>query len=222
MAALAMILSSSTARAAQIVMDEAGINAIFSQISFGETPISIRFNAPREIVAPELLVINDITELQALYSLAGDAAPTVVAFFVNEVDACGQVEPNVNGLYYGCAQLPGHIFVEDFTGAQLAPAILMAHELGHNLNLGHDLLSPGNLMDPFFPHGPNLTEEQVAAILQSPLVQTDSTGQRFIQITPIAIVDTPEPSTLLLLGPALGALLIVRRRASVSKSGENL
>ncbi|MBV9306258.1 MAG: PEP-CTERM sorting domain-containing protein, partial [Acidobacteriaceae bacterium] len=55
-----------------------------------------------------------------------------------------------------------------------------------------------------------LTEEQVATILQSPLVQTDATGQRFIQITPIAIVAAPEPPTLLLLlgAVALGALLL--------------
>ena len=34
-------------------------------------------------------------------------------------------------------------------------------------------------------------------ILQSSLVQTGPTGQKFIQITPIAIVATSEPATLL-------------------------
>jgi hypothetical protein len=53
-----------------------------------------------------------------------------------------------------------------------------------------------------------LTEEQVAIILQSPLVQTDPTGQKFIEITPIAIVAAPEPTTVLLLG-GLGVLLVV-------------
>jgi len=65
-------------------------------------------------------------------------------------------------------------------------------------------------MAPFYPPGTELTEDQVAIILQSPLVQTDSTGRRFIQITPIAIVASPEPSTLLLLGAAFGALLIIK------------
>jgi len=54
---------------------------------------------------------------------------------VDQLNACRTVESNVNGAYYGCAQLPGHFFVEDFTAAELAPATLMGHELGHNLNL---------------------------------------------------------------------------------------
>jgi len=65
-----------------------------------------------------------------------------------------------------------------------------------------------------FPHEPpDLFEEQVGTILQSPLVQTDATGHRFVQITPIAIV-APEPSTLMLLGAALGALFIIKTKKS--------
>jgi hypothetical protein len=208
MAALAILLSPALAEAAQVVLDEVGMNAIFSQASFGDTTISIRFNPPRQIVAPELLVIDNLTQLQALFNLAPDPAPTVDAFFVDELNACGAVEPQVNGKLAGCAQLPGHVFVEDFNFAELSPATLMGHELGHNLNLQHDFFDFLNLMAPIFPPGPNVTEEQVATILQSPLVQTDPTGQRFIVITPIAIV-VPEPSTLLLL---IGALLILRQR----------
>jgi hypothetical protein len=59
-----------------------------------------------------------------------------------------------------------------------------------------------------FPPETALTGDQVAIILESPLVQTDPSGQRFIEITPIAIVAVPEPATLLLLGGALGVLLI--------------
>jgi len=210
MAALAILLSSAIAEAGSIVIDEAEMNAIFSQPSFDGTPVSIRFNPPEQIVAPELLVINNLTDLQALYNLAPDPAPTVDAFFVDELNACGAVEPQVNGALAGCAQLPGHVFVEDFNFAELSPATLMGHELGHNLNLQHDFFDFLNLMAPIFPPGPNVTEEQVATILLSPLVQTDAKGQRFIQITPIAIVDAPEPSTLLLLIAALGALLVKR------------
>jgi hypothetical protein len=213
LAALAILLSPALAEAAQIVIDEAGMNAIFSQASFGDTTISIRFNPPRQIVAPELLVINTLAQLQALFNLAPDPAPTVDALFVDELNACGGVEPQVNGALAGCAQLPGHVFVEDFNFAELSPATLMGHELGHNLNLQHDFFDFLNLMAPIFPPGPNVTEEQVATILQSPLVQTDSTGQRFVEITPIAIVAAPEPSTLLLLIAALGALLIIRQRS---------
>jgi hypothetical protein len=211
MAALAVLLLPAIAEAASITIDEAGMNAIFSQASFDGTPISIRFNTPVQIVAPQLLRINTLADLQALYKLAPDPAPTVDAFFVDDLNACGTVEPTVNGALAGCAQLPGHIFVEDSAAAELSPATLMGHELGHNLNLEHDFFSALNLMSPFFPHGPDLTDDQVATILQSPLVQTDSTGKRFIQITPIAIL-APEPSTLLLLGAAFGALLIIKRR----------
>jgi hypothetical protein len=214
MAALSILLSPAIAKAASIVIDEAEMNAIFSQPSFDGTPVSIRFNPPEQIVAPELLVINNLTELQALFNLAPDPAPTVDAFFVDQLNVCGSVEPKVNGAVAGCAQLPGHIFVEDLAAAELSPATLMGHELGHNLNLEHDFFDFINLMSPLFPHGPNLTEEQVTTILQSPLVQTDSTGHRFIQITPIAIVAAPEPSTLLLLGAALGALLIIKPKKS--------
>jgi hypothetical protein len=187
------------------------MQAIFSQPSFNATPVSIRFNPPRAIVAPELLDIRTLADLKALYNLAPDPTPIVDAFFVDQINACSTVEPAINGVVFGCAQLPGHVFVEDSRAAELSPATLMGHELGHNLNLEHDLFHSDNLMAPFFPHGTALTEEQVAIILQSPLVQTDSTGQTFIQITPIAIVAAPEPSTLLLLGGALGALLIISR-----------
>ena len=214
MAALAILVSSAIAEAAHVVIDETEMNAIFSQLSFGNTPISIRFNPAKQVVAPELLVIDNLTELQRLYNLATDPAPTVTAFFVDQLNACAAVEPNVTGTYAGCAQLPGHLFVEDFTFAELTPGPLIGHELGHTLNLEHDFFDGLSLMAPIFPMGPNLTEGQVATILQSPLVQTDSTGHRVIQITPIAIVGVPEPSTLLLLGAALGALPIIKTRKS--------
>jgi hypothetical protein len=214
MAVLTILWLPAIGEAGSVVIDEAGMNAIFSQSSFGDTPISIRFNPARTIVAPDLLVIDNLTELQALYALATDPAPTVVAFFVDQIDACGTVEEaNVSGAYYGCAQLPGRFMVLDSSAAELYPATLMGHELGHNLNLMH---IPIGLMSFFLPHDPpDLFEDQVATILQSPLVQTDpTTGQRFIQITPIAIVGAPEPSTLLLLSAALGALLVSKTKKS--------
>ena len=203
---LAVFVLPATSEAASITIDPPEMEAIFSQASFDSTPINIRFNAPRFIVAPELLDIKNQADLKALYHLAPDPAPTVDAFFVNQIDACGFPEPTTTGILAGCAQLPGHVFVEESEAAELSPATLMGHELGHNLNLQHDFFSSANLMAPFFPHGTTLADEQVATILQSQLVQTNSTGQRFIQITPIAIVAAPEPSTLLLLGAALGAL----------------
>ena len=89
------------------------------------------------------------------------------------------------------------------------PATLMGHELGHNLNLQHVPLNPGNLMSFFFPHGAELTDNQVTTILESPLVQTDLSGDRFIQIAPI-LISAPEPATLTLLASALLCAVLVK------------
>ena len=56
-------------------------------------------------------------------------------------------------------------------------------------------------------------------ILESPLVQTDPSGQRFIEITPIAIVAVPEPTTFLIFGGALGMLLIATAINRPTKTG---
>lgn len=208
-AAAVLTLPSATAFAGFITIDQAGMDAIFSQSSFGSTPVDIRFNPPETIVDPNLLVIDDPSDLAALVALAPDPAPTVDAFFVDQIDVCGfEQEPTVNGSFAGCAQLPGHVFVEDSALAVPEAAPLMGHELGHNLNLQHNLFSQADLMWPFYPPGTELTEQEVALLLQSPLVQTDPTGQKFIAITPIAIVATSEPATFLLLGGSLGVLLI--------------
>ena len=52
LAALAILLSSAIGQAASVVIDEAGVNAIFSQDSFGDTPVSIRFNPSRQSSLP--------------------------------------------------------------------------------------------------------------------------------------------------------------------------
>jgi hypothetical protein len=161
-------------------------------------------------------VIKSEAHLSALYKLAPDPAPIIDAFFVDTLDACANVEPSVNGIFAGCAQLPGHLFVEETDLAKEAPAALMGHELGHNLNLQHDFFSAANLMAPFFPPGTELTEDQVGQILQSPLIQTDSTGHKFIEVAPIAIVAAPEPSAALLFLAGLALLLVILTRTQAS------
>jgi len=191
-----------------ITIDPAGMNAIFSQSSFDGTPIDIRFNPARTIVDSNLLNIDSAANLAALVDLAPDPAPVVDAFFVDQIGVCGfEQEPVINGSFAGCAQLPGHVFVEDSEDAVLSTAPLMGHELGHNLNLQHNLFSPEDLMWPLFPPGTLLTEQEVNLIFQSPLVQTDTSGEKFIQITPIAIVAT-EPPTLL-LGATLALVIVI-------------
>jgi len=87
--AAAMLSLSSSAKAGFITIDPAGMSAIFSQPSFDGTPVDIRFNPPRLIIDPELLVINTQTQLTALVDLAPDPAPVVDAFFVDQLNAGG-------------------------------------------------------------------------------------------------------------------------------------
>jgi ethanolamine transporter EutH len=51
-ALVTLALSSAVVQGASVVLDVPGMDAIFSQASFGSTPIDIRFDAPRAIVAP--------------------------------------------------------------------------------------------------------------------------------------------------------------------------
>ena len=88
LAAAMLALSSATATAGFITIDQVGISAIFSQPSFDGTPIDIRFYPPRLIVDPELLDINSQAQLTALVDLAPDPAPIVDAFFVDQLNAC--------------------------------------------------------------------------------------------------------------------------------------
>ncbi len=218
--AVAALFVAPFAQAAYVTIDEAGLDAIFSQASFGSRTVDIRIGSVSQIVAPNLLDITTDAEISQLFGLHVGSAFDVNFYFVDTISACGGLNPNI----IGCGELPGNDFVveSDFaagpTGAQL-----LAHELGHNLGLAHvDQSLTERLMNPFLFGGTLLSAGEVAQLLLSPLVRTDLNGQRYININPVLIIasvrnNVPEPASLGLLFGALLAAGLGTRRATRSQ-----
>ena len=215
---LAALLAAPFAQAAFITTNEAGLDAIFSQTSFGVQTVDIRIGAVTQLVRPDLLAITTDSEIFDLFGQHVGGANSVNFYFVDTISSCGVVNPNI----IGCGETPGNDFVvESIWAADNTPQTggysfgeqLLAHELGHNLGLGHR--SGNNLMNPFINGYGDLNAAEVTTILASNLVQTDAGGQRFIMINPVLVVNgVPEPSSLLLVLGALGAALGVFGRQS--------
>lgn len=198
------LLFVSLTQAAFITTQEAALDSIFSQTSFGNMPIDIRIGAATELVFPDLLDITTNAEISTLFGMHVGLATVVNFYFVDTIDACGGV---INPGIVGCGELPGNDFVvESAFAAGGFGGELLAHELGHNLGLAH--VNGNLLMNPFLNGFTDITAGEVNIIHNSPLVQTD--GQRYwIDINPVLIVaeptnQVPEPSVLLLFLLSLG------------------
>lgn len=212
--ALVALLAAPYAQAAFVTLNETGMDAIFSQASFGNNKVDIRYGAVTQLVRPDLLTITADSQVSTLFGLHAGGANVVNFYFVDTLDACGGFDVN----YIGCGEFPGNDFVVESIWAAdntLQPGgfsfgeQLLAHELGHNLGLDHR--NGNDLMNPFINGWGDLDASEVATILASPLIQFDASGQRYVQINPVLIVaaDTrnlPEPSTILLVLAALAAI----------------
>ncbi|NQZ23806.1 MAG: PEP-CTERM sorting domain-containing protein [Colwellia sp.] len=204
----ASLLIAPLSQAGFITTQETALDAIFSQTSFGNMPIDIRIGTASELVFPSLLDITSSAEISQLFGMHVGLSTIVNFYFVDTISACGG---SINPGIVGCGEYPGNDFVvESSFAAGGFGGELLAHELGHNLGLGH--LNGSFLMNPFLNNFTEITNSEVSIIRNSPLVQTD--GQLFwIDINPVLIVaaatiptPVPEPSVLLLFLIAFGLM----------------
>ena len=216
--AVALIGCTGVASAAMVSFNEVAMDTIFSQASFGGRNIDIRFNTPLSVIAPGLLSIDSDAEFSGSASSLSALAvqlripnSTVSVFFVDAITFCGSSGSNI----IGCGSNPGGLIaLQSAAAARANGAVLMAHELGHNLGLSHQAGS-GNLMNSRLTSATFLSESQANTILGSRLVLMDG-AQRYISITPVAVLAAvPEPHTWAML--SLGLLGVAgwarRRRA---------
>ena len=184
------------------------LNAIYGQDAFGLTPVAINWLAPgTTVVGSDLASIDSNSDFDTLANLHQGSPNTITAFFVDAINFCG----GPGGGIVGCASIGGNAFmVNSSFAAGSSGALTLAHELGHNLGLGHVAGSNTNLMNPAV--GSQLLSNvgqfsQVGIILASPRVQTALDGSRFIDIIPVAVVAViPEPHQYLLM--ALGLVVV--------------
>lgn len=201
-----LVVPANTSSAAVVTLNEAGMDAIYSQAGFGMTPVDIRFNATVTLIKPQHLILDNAAEVTTLFGLSPTASPTVNLFFVDSILGCGATAgPGITG----CASQPGNdIVVRSTTAAGANGAENSAHELGHNFGLPHMNVA-GNLMTATGFGNLALTAGQIATILASNLIQTDMAGAKFVQITPV-LIDAPEPATMCLV--AFAAVPYIFRR----------
>jgi len=212
-ALLVLLLSPTSAWAAFVTTNESEMDAVFSQDSFGLNKIDIVFNSTITIQNSSLLNIDSEDKINQLFHglNTGVTWPTVNLFFVDTISYCSGYNTSI----IGCASFPGNdIVVESAYAAGSKGAELLAHELGHNLGLGHNVPEL-NLMHGTINENTDLTAAQVVTILGSGLVQNiPSDGDLYrIEITPILIAAVPLPGALVLLLSGLSFFGIASRRA---------
>ncbi|MGY5452528.1 hypothetical protein ACVFI8_16525 [Agarivorans sp. MS3-6] len=178
-----LLLIAPSIYAAFITTNEAALDDIYSQASFGNRIIDIRIGTATELVFPELLDITTGAEVSQLFNQHLGPANVVNFFYIDTISACGNF---TSRSIVGCGEYFGNDFVvESSFAAGRYGGELLAHELGHNLGLPH--LAGSYLMNPGLNNRTLITEPEVTRIFRSPLVQSDDSSF-WIDITPVLIV----------------------------------
>lgn len=201
-------LPSVVVEASWITTNETMLDAIFSQPSFGLSPIDIRFEPAVTVVDSDLVTIDSAFDYSLMFALAPNPGTHINMFFVDAINWCGSPGTNI----VGCGAPSGSVLaVDSLVASGSFGAELNAHEMGHNLGLGHT--SGAGLMGAKLNGDTALSIAETSIILASPLVQSDVLG-RFIRVTPVLVRATavPEPTCTMFICFAAGAVGFCRRR----------
>lgn len=237
---LTLTLGAGPGRAVSFDVVEPQIDAIFGQPSFDASPIDIRFRPLIELHGlPGFAVFDTATDGLFAYDRLRTSPDNVAAmFFIDDFVSSGGFSPIVGlALVSGRDGSPSANLSAIDSGYIAAnpehSAWLIAHELSHNLGLGHggcgasggadcgaaDLMSP--VLGP--RPGTLIWESQVATILRQPLVRASPAGL-FVEIQPYRVTAFAVPSPVPVSGSGafmLGALLAVAalgRRSGIARA----
>ncbi|GAC99977.1 hypothetical protein [Agarivorans albus] len=213
-----LLFVSSMVQAAFITTNEAAMDEIYSQASFGQNIIDIRIGTASELVFPELLDITTSAEVTQLFNQHVGPANVVNFYFIDTISACGSFV--LTGIV-GCGEYFGNDFVvESSYAAGSFGGELLAHELGHNLGLPH--MNGAFLMNPSLNNQTLITPDEVTRIFNSPLVQGDE-DYYWIDINPVLIVaEATRVSEPLSAGLFAGILLMLAWRNAGFKTNKGV
>ena len=194
---------------AYVTIDEAGLDAIYAQAG-----VDVRVMSTQTLVNPDYLDIDTTAKSFGLLNTAGPG-PVIDMYYVDTVSACGTTTgaPGIVGC--GWVGAPGLYIESSFADSGFGNE-LIAHEIGHNLGLGHTADGSG-LMGAFLNGETTLSAAEIAITLASNLIQTDSSdGSLYIEIAPWLVTDrinvVPLPASGVMLLVGAGALASLRRR----------